>query len=571
MKKKILIVLLCISACVASVLGFTACNLFDNSGDGGEHTHTLTHYDERAATCQTEGSKEYWYCNSCGEYFSDGNAENKVTVASLKLQKTGHTEVVDAAVPKTCTTSGKTEGKHCSVCNTVIVAQQTVPAGHIEVIIDAIPKTCTYAGSTQGRKCSVCGVVTLAPQVIPAGHTLAVDEGKAATCTEEGLTDGKHCTECSYVEAQTVIPASGHSEVTDDAVEVTCTTDGKTAGKHCGVCSAVLEAQTTIPASGHREVTDDAEEPTCTTQGLTEGKHCTVCGEKTVRQQFIPAKGHREVVLPAVAATCSVEGKTAGKICSVCDTVIVAQTTVSKLSHTGSGNLCSTCGELLVEASDGLDFREITAMPYSARSVRRVSGGRSLDIIGLEVTGRGTFTGNNLIIPSMHDGLPVLGIADEAFKEDGSIIRLTIPNGVRYIGYEAFAYCRHINWVDIADSVETIGFSAFRGDNRDYLMATSFSCPENLREVTSKMLASAIHLEWIYIPKSVTKVDLSAFTDCLALTDIYFGGTQAQWESVKESWADGVSPVVHFYSATTPTGAGNFWHYDTDGVTPVRW
>ena len=42
-----------------------------------------------------------------------------------------HTEVIDAAVSATCTETGLTEGKHCSVCNEVIVAQQTVAAGHI--------------------------------------------------------------------------------------------------------------------------------------------------------------------------------------------------------------------------------------------------------------------------------------------------------------------------------------------------------------------------------------------------------------------------------------------------------
>ena len=43
----------------------------------------------------------------------------------------GHNEVVDAPVAATCTTGGKTEGKHCSACNEVIVAQTATAAlGH---------------------------------------------------------------------------------------------------------------------------------------------------------------------------------------------------------------------------------------------------------------------------------------------------------------------------------------------------------------------------------------------------------------------------------------------------------
>ena len=39
----------------------------------------------------------------------------------------GHNEVIDPAVPATPTSTGLTEGKHCSVCNTIIVKQELVP------------------------------------------------------------------------------------------------------------------------------------------------------------------------------------------------------------------------------------------------------------------------------------------------------------------------------------------------------------------------------------------------------------------------------------------------------------
>ena len=247
-----------------------------------------------------------------------------------------HTIVVDKAVAATCTTAGKTQGKHCSVCNTVLTAQTTIPAkGHTEVVDKAVAATCTTAGKTQGKHCSVCNTVLTAQTTIPAkGHTEVVDKAVAATCTTAGKTQGKHCSVCNTVlTAQTTIPAKGHTEVVDKAVAATCTSAGKTQGKHCSVCNTVITAQTTIPAKGHTEVVDKAVAATCTTAGKTQGKHCSVCNTVITAQTTIPAKGHTEVVDKAVAATCTTAGKTQGKYCSVCNTVLTAQTEIPAKGH----------------------------------------------------------------------------------------------------------------------------------------------------------------------------------------------------------------------------------------------
>ena len=53
-----------------------------------------------------------------------------------------------------------TEGKHCSVCNEVLMEQKVVPAnGHTEVIDEAVEPTCTETGLTECKHCLVCNVV----------------------------------------------------------------------------------------------------------------------------------------------------------------------------------------------------------------------------------------------------------------------------------------------------------------------------------------------------------------------------------------------------------------------------
>ena len=355
------------SVCNTVIKAQTTTAALGHSWDNGKVT--------KAATCTTAGTKTYT-CTRCKKTRTE-------TIAA-----TGHKEVKDAAVAATCETAGKTEGSHCSVCNTVIKAQtitaalghswdngkvtkaatcttagtktytctrckktrtETIAAtGHKAVKDAAVAATCETAGKTEGSHCSVCGTVLKAQTTTAAlGHSW--DGGKvtkAATCTTTG-TKTYTCTRCKKTRTET-IAATGHKEVKDAAVAATCETAGKTEGSHCSVCGTVLKAQTTTAALGHSwdggKVTKAA---TCTTAG-TKTYTCTRC--KKTRTETIAATGHKAVKDEAVAATCETAGKTEGSHCSVCNTVIKAQTTVAALGHSWDGGkvtkaaTCTTTG-----------------------------------------------------------------------------------------------------------------------------------------------------------------------------------------------------------------------------------
>ncbi|MBR2445937.1 MAG: hypothetical protein IKB28_04640 [Clostridia bacterium] len=288
----------------------------------------------------------------------------------------GHTEVIDKAVEATCTATGLTEGKHCSVCKEVLVAQTEVKAkGHTEVIDKAVDATCTATGLTEGKHCSVCNEVLVAQTEVKAtGHfdseddknhdcdacgeplstcedkdhnqkcdicdkTVACEEHKenpvvtAPTCTTAGYTTYT-CEYCGASRTGNEVAALGHDMITDEAVAATCTETGLTEGKHCSRCDDATTAQTELPALGHDMVIDEAVAATCTETGLTEGSHCSRCDDETIAQTEVPALGHDMVTDEAVAPTCTATGLTEGSHCSRCDDETTAQTEVPALGHT---------------------------------------------------------------------------------------------------------------------------------------------------------------------------------------------------------------------------------------------
>lgn len=97
------------------------------------------------ATCTTDGVKTYT-CKVCSETKTE------------PIKASGHTVVEDAAKEPTCTETGLTAGKHCSVCNEVLEAQTVVPAkGHKMTKTEAKAATCTEAGNNAYWTCETCG------------------------------------------------------------------------------------------------------------------------------------------------------------------------------------------------------------------------------------------------------------------------------------------------------------------------------------------------------------------------------------------------------------------------------
>ena len=314
------------------------------------------------ATCAADGVLTYT-CSVCGETKTD------------VIPKYAHTVVTDDAVEPTCTVAGKTEGKHCSECGEIIIAQTIIsPLGHnYDSGTVVTSPTCTEAGEKE-YTCSRCGE-TLTETIEPNGHSITTSRAIEPTCTAEGRTEGKYCSVCgTVVVAQQTVAALGHDYISE-TIAPTCTSSGYTTH----YCSRCYDSYTDnyVDALGHTWNGGVVTTPATETRDGVKTFTCTRCG--TTRTESIPRIAHTHAYAPTVTApTCTAQGYTT-YICSGCGDSYVSDYT-SALGHdynsvitsptctTGGYTTytCSRCGDTYrgnETASLGHDYKSVVTAP----------------------------------------------------------------------------------------------------------------------------------------------------------------------------------------------------------------
>ena len=129
-------------------------------------------------TCTSEGTA-IKTCTKCNATVTE------------KLPAKGHTAVTDKGYPATCTTAGKTDGSHCSVCNTVIKIQTVINAtGHKSSgwIVDKAASI--GVKGSKHRECTVCKKV-LETAETPALSRISISKASVTLSTSTYAYDGK--------------------------------------------------------------------------------------------------------------------------------------------------------------------------------------------------------------------------------------------------------------------------------------------------------------------------------------------------------------------------------------------
>lgn len=165
----------------------------------------------------------------------------------------------------------------------------------------------------------------------------------------------------------------------------------------------------------------------------------------------------------------------------------------------------------------------------------------------------------------------IKNIADEAFLACSNLTTVNIPESVTSIGIGAFESCKKLENLKIPTSVKTIGARAFGSCNS----LTRLTIPDGVQKIEMYTFAKCAGLKSTSIPNTITNIRENAFVDCNELKDVYYAGTEAQWEKLSDHiQTEGNSALlnatIHYNSADPDDTTGEILVFSTEQTMTVK-
>ncbi len=176
-------------------------------------------------------------------------------------------------------------------------------------------------------------------------------------------------------------------------------------------------------------------------------------------------------------------------------------------------------------------------------------------------------TDTELVLPDDIDG-NAYAIYQYAFYNRDWLTSIVIPDSVTSIGSFAFFWCSGLTSVVIGDSVTSIGKYAFSSCSS---LTGELVIPDSVTSIGDDAFTNCDGLTSVVIGASVTSIGDWAFSGCSGLTEVYYMGTENEWNTISIGiWNGGLTSATrYYYSEEAPTESGNYWHY-VEGVV-TKW
>ena len=138
----------------------------------------------------------------------------------------------------------------------------------------------------------------------------------------------------------------------------------------------------------------------------------------------------------------------------------------------------------------------------------------------------------------------VTSIGYSAFSSCSSLTNIMIPESVTSIGGSAFSKCTNLTGITLPEGVTSIGYSAFS----ECESLISIIIPEGVTSIEKETFYRCYSLTSITIPISVIKILNNVFDRCNNLADVYYAGTQEQWNQITVGTGNDnlLNTTIHF-------------------------
>ncbi len=173
----------------------------------------------------------------------------------------------------------------------------------------------------------------------------------------------------------------------------------------------------------------------------------------------------------------------------------------------------------------------------------------------------------------------VTKLAPGAFGGSETLTGVTLPNSITELGISAFHGCTDLKSITIPGSVTKLGWAAFMCSG-----LTDVAIPDSVTMIDGFAFYGCTDLKSVTIGKGVTEIGWRTFDYLPSLTDVYYTGTQEQWNCIrvgKDNYAldkttihfsDGTSKVpVPAAETTSKPGKDEPEVQKFADVTPDKW
>ncbi len=127
-------------------------------------------------------------------------------------------------------------------------------------------------------------------------------------------------------------------------------------------------------------------------------------------------------------------------------------------------------------------------------------------------------TGAEPVIEGNYNGIPVIGIDDEAFKDRKNLRKIVIPDEVLRLGENTFEGCTALKEAVLGNGIREILMNTFSGCTS----LTSVTLPEHLETICDYAFDNCTSLSSLQFPKSLKKIEDFVFENCTSLKELAF-------------------------------------------------